>query len=58
MDGTENNVTVNLEKPVPVLILYGTAVGPPGGQVYFFEDIYGHDAALGKALARGYPYPW
>jgi len=28
------------------------------GVVHFFDDIYGHDAALDKALAKGYPYPW
>jgi len=26
--------------------------------VYFYDDIYGHDAALEKVLAKGYPYPW
>ena len=49
---------VNLIHPIPVLILYGTVVVPEDGQVYFYEDIYGHDAALEKVLAKGYPYPW
>ena len=25
---------------------------------HFIDDIYGHDAALEKVLAKGYPYPW
>jgi murein L,D-transpeptidase YcbB/YkuD len=48
---------VNLAKPVPVLILYSTAVVEPDGEVRFFDDIYGHDASLIKVLANGYPYP-
>jgi murein L,D-transpeptidase YcbB/YkuD len=48
---------VNLVQKIPVLILYGTAVVLPNGEVDFFQDIYGHDAALEKALARGYPHP-
>ena len=48
---------VNLDKPIPVLILYSTAVVQPDGQVEFFDDIYGHDADLEKVLAKGYPYP-
>ncbi len=46
---------VNLDRPIPVLIVYGTAV-VEGGQVYFFDDIYGHDAALAELLDHGYPY--
>ena len=51
-----DNVQVNLTKPIPVLILYGTAVTDESGAVHFYDDIYGHDAALRKALAKGYPY--
>ena len=47
---------VNLDKPIPVLIVYGTAVVREGGQVEFFDDIYGHDAALADVLDHGYPY--
>ena len=47
----ERTVRVALLKPVPVLIVYGTAVAIEDGQVHFFEDIYGHDAALERALA-------
>ncbi len=49
---------VNLAHPIPVLIVYGTVVVPEDGVVYFYDDIYGHDAALEKVLAKGYPYPW
>lgn len=48
---------VNLDHPIPVLILYSTAVVEPDGEVHFFEDIYGLDATLEKVLASGYPYP-
>lgn len=53
----DTSVQVNLDKPIPVLILYSTAVVEPDGEVRFFEDIYGHDALLVKVLAGGYPYP-
>jgi murein L,D-transpeptidase YcbB/YkuD len=51
-----DNVQVNLPKPIPVLILYGTAVTDDTGAVHFYDDIYGHDATLRKLLAKGYPY--
>jgi murein L,D-transpeptidase YcbB/YkuD len=47
----DRSVTVKLENPIPVLIIYGTAVVSEDQQVYFFRDIYGHDAALEKVLA-------
>ncbi len=50
-------VKVDLDKPIPVLILYSTAVVEPDGQVRFFNDIYGYDKKLQEALAAGYPYP-
>ena len=55
MDGRET-VQVNLPHPVPVLILYGTAVVEEDGEVRFLDDIYGHDAALERALAARRPY--
>ncbi len=57
MQTGKDNVQVNLTQPIPVLILYGTAVVDEDGTVHFFDDIYGHDASLEKALAKGYPYP-
>jgi murein L,D-transpeptidase YcbB/YkuD len=52
-----DNFTVNLTAPVPILIVYGTAIAEENGDVHFYRDIYGHDASLKKALAKGYPYP-
>jgi murein L,D-transpeptidase YcbB/YkuD len=52
----KDNVTVNLAKPVPVFIVYGTALAYENGAVHFSDDIYGHDARLAAALAKGYPY--
>jgi murein L,D-transpeptidase YcbB/YkuD len=48
---------VTLGKPIPVLIIYATAVVQPDGEVDFFDDIYGHDADLQQVLAKGYPFP-
>jgi len=48
---------VNLARPIPVLILYGTVIVPEDGLVHFYDDIYGHDAALDLVLQQGYPYP-
>jgi len=49
---------VNLAHPIPVLILYATVIVLDDGVVHFYDDIYGHDAALDNVLAKGYPYPW
>jgi L,D-transpeptidase YcbB len=57
MNSGKDNLQVNLTSPIPVLILYGTAVVDPEGTVQFFDDIYGYDDELKKALAKGYPYP-
>lgn len=56
MNGNQT-VQVNLDKPIPVLIIYTTAVVEPDGEVRFFRDIYNYDSAIDKALAKGYPYP-
>jgi murein L,D-transpeptidase YcbB/YkuD len=48
---------VNLVHPIPVLILYATVIVREDALVRFYDDIYGHDAALEKALQKGYPYP-
>ena len=57
MQGEKDNVTVNLAKPVPVFIVYGTSLAYENGDVHFTDDIYGHDAKLAAVLAKGYPYP-
>lgn len=56
MDGTET-VQVTLDKPIPVLIFYTTALVLADGEVEFLDDIYGHDADLDQVLTKGYPYP-
>ena len=53
----DQTIQVNLDKPIPVLILYTTAVVEPDGEVRFFKDIYNYDSAMEQALASGYPYP-
>ena len=45
---------VNLAHEIPVLILYGTAISKEDGQVFFFEDIYGYDKAMGKLFEQAY----
>src|SRR5215831_56059 len=57
MQNGKDNVTVTLAQKVPVFIVYGTAIAHENGEVHFYDDIYGHDAKLAAALAKGYPYP-
>jgi len=56
MDG-EDNVRVNLSRPVPVCIIYSTAATNEIGDVYFYPDIYDLDKNLDQLLRKGYPYP-
>lgn len=58
MNGDKENVQVNLTTRIPVLIVYGTAAVNEENQIRFFDDIYGYDAALEKALKEGHPYAW
>jgi murein L,D-transpeptidase YcbB/YkuD len=44
------NQRVYLNKNIPVIIMYGTAMPLESGVVQFFDDIYGHDAKLAKLL--------
>jgi murein L,D-transpeptidase YcbB/YkuD len=54
MASGESN-SLQLADPVPVLITYGTSL-VKRGQVYFYNDIYGHDRVLDAALrARRHP---
>ncbi len=57
MQSGPNDVTVTLVKPIPVYIVYATALAWENGEVHFYDDIYGYDASLEQALAKGYPYP-
>jgi murein L,D-transpeptidase YcbB/YkuD len=52
----DETVVVDLDHPIPVLILYSTAVVEPDGEMHFFNDIYGYDKDLERALAEGFPY--
>jgi L,D-transpeptidase YcbB len=47
---------VDLPHPVPVHIIYATAVAREDGTVLFYDDIYGLDVELERQLSRGYPY--
>jgi L,D-transpeptidase YcbB len=57
MQSGPDNQQVNLTPPIPVVIIYLTAVVEEDGEVYFFNDIYGHDQRLNAVLAKGPPYP-
>lgn len=46
---------VTLSRPIPVLIVYATAVVMETGEVRFFDDIYHEDALLERALADRSP---
>ena len=54
---TGKTETVNLQKPLPVLILYWTAQPRPDGQVIFRSDVYGRDPATLAALDSGFRLP-
>lgn len=54
---SEDNLRVNLARPVPVYIVYATAVARDNGEVYFYSDLYGLDHLLDGLLKVGYPYP-
>lgn len=41
---------IDLKQSVRVLIVYGTAVATEKGLIYFFDDLYGNDARLARAL--------
>jgi murein L,D-transpeptidase YcbB/YkuD len=42
--------SVSLSKPMPVLLLYWTAMIDPDGVVYFYDDVYERDARIAEAL--------
>ena len=46
------NRHVFLKTPIPVLIVYGTAIVLESGETQFFDDIYGHDRKLRRLLRR------
>ena len=46
----EPNQRIDLNTPIPVMMVYGTVMPLESGVVQFFEDIYGHDAKLAALL--------
>lgn len=52
MEKGPDNRSVAVDPPIPVYLVYVTAMVPEKGQVRFLDDIYGHDAKLAQALAR------
>ena len=57
METGEDNKTVSLKKPIPVVIFYATARVAEDGTVHFFDDIYGYDKEMEAVLAQGDPFP-
>jgi len=54
METGRDDVTVRLARKVPVFIIYGTAIAYPNDEVHFYDDLYGHDQRLTKALAAAH----
>lgn len=55
-DGDDNK-TVGLIHPLPVVVFYATARVGDDGRVYFFNDIYGYDQDMEATFAAGDPFP-
>jgi murein L,D-transpeptidase YcbB/YkuD len=45
---------INLTNEIPVFIIYSTAIAEENGQVFFFDDIYRYDKAMGKLFDQAY----
>ena len=48
----ERTIRLDVERPVTVYTLYATAVARDSATIFFYPDIYGHDARLARALER------
>ena len=48
---TGMEISVNLEEPVPVHLIYRTATVPTDGRINFRSDIYGRDQLIWQALS-------
>jgi murein L,D-transpeptidase YcbB/YkuD len=55
MNGTRSE-RVNPTRPIPVTVLYTTAVVRPDGVVFFYDVVYGDDARLEGGLEKGYAF--
>jgi len=49
---TQKQKTIHLNKPLPVFLMYWTGMADADGTVRFYEDIYGRDEVLLKAMAQ------
>jgi murein L,D-transpeptidase YcbB/YkuD len=49
----DRTIRVPVARPPSVFVLYATAVADTGGVINFYPDLYGHDAALVRALGLG-----
>ena len=57
MNSGQDNRTVSLKTPLPIVIFYLTAIIEEDGQAHFFDDIYGYDEEMQKVFSKGPPYP-
>jgi len=57
MNNGQDNKTIVLKTPLPIVIFYLTAIVAEDGQTHFFDDIYGYDEDMQKVFAKGPPYP-
>ncbi len=55
-DESITNKNVSLPKPIPIVLFYGTAY-VDGGEIHFFQDLYGYDKSMEDMLKKGAPYP-
>jgi murein L,D-transpeptidase YcbB/YkuD len=55
--GEQDEVTVTLDTPIPVHLVYHTVVAQQDGELLFLADLYRHDARLERALARRHSRP-
>lgn len=55
MHGGDGERAVTVVPPIPVYLVYVTAVVHEGEEPRFFADVYGHDTRLAAALAVRYP---
>lgn len=46
----DRTIRVPLARPIEVYVLYGTAVVREDDAVHFYDDLYGHDRTLARAL--------
>jgi murein L,D-transpeptidase YcbB/YkuD len=48
----DDNHRVPVPEPVQVLLFYTTALVDEDGEVFFYDDIYGHDERLARLLSK------